>query len=112
MLTPVLGRTLNNEHRLATSKPWDVSFVVLYLHGLKLRVELPSVQPVPCQGYIQGVRAGRHDPVVFEQRTLLCFVTPLPSKKIEGQEPGLSPSPAMKGLEGPGLILVCTLCTS
>lgn len=45
-LVPAVGRRLNSEHRLATSKPWDVSFVVLYLHGFKLRVELPSVQPV------------------------------------------------------------------
>lgn len=55
--------------------------------------ELPSVQP----GLLSG-----HDPVVCEQRTLLRVVTPLPSKEIEEQEPGLSPSPATKGLEGPG----------
>lgn len=70
-----------------------MSFLLLYLHGLMLSVELPSVQP----GLLSG-----HDPVVCEQRTLSHVVTPLPSKEIEEQEPGLSPSPATKGLEGPG----------
>lgn len=42
---PCCREGLNSEHRLATSKPWDVSSIVLYLHSFRLRVELPSVQP-------------------------------------------------------------------
>lgn len=107
VLIPVVGRRLNNKHRLVTSKSWDVSLVVLYLHHLTLRVELPSVQPVLLSG---------HESVVFEQRTQLCVVTPLPSKEIKGQEPGLFPNPATKGfgrtrslsgvIFGPGYTLV------
>lgn len=75
MLIPVVGRRLHGEYRLATSKPWDVSFAVLYLCGLRpSRAAL--CQPVLLPG---------HAPVVFEQRTRLCFVTLLSSKEIEGQ---------------------------